>query len=163
VEGRAKKAMMVTQILCAIDDTEHSERAAEFAIDLARQLSAKLVFFMVNPAVLPSPRGARVYLWADDYIRSYLDEAFRRARRAGVVHVTGESVQANSVASSIVARADFHHADFIVVGASGNRGLAELFRRPVSRRVADAANCPVLIIGRVRNRERRFYSAREAA
>jgi hypothetical protein len=35
---------MVTQILCAIDDTESSEKAADFAIGLARQLSAGLVF-----------------------------------------------------------------------------------------------------------------------
>jgi nucleotide-binding universal stress UspA family protein len=147
-----KKAIMVTQILCAIDDAEHSETAAEFAIDLARRLSAKLVFQMVNPAVLPSPRGAPVYLWTDDYIRGYLEEALRRARQAGVGLATCETARANSIPDSIVACADFHEADLIVIGASGRRTIADLFRRPVSRIVADTANCPVLIIRRVRNR-----------
>jgi nucleotide-binding universal stress UspA family protein len=143
---------MVTQILCAIDDTEQSETAAEFAIDLARQLSARLVFQMVNPAVLPGPRGAPVYLWTDDYIRGYLDEAFRRARRAGVRLVNCETGHGISIGESIVACADFHEADFIVIGARGRRRIADLFRRSVSRVVADTANCPVLIIRQVRNR-----------
>jgi nucleotide-binding universal stress UspA family protein len=146
-----KKAIMVTQILCAIDDAEHSETAAEFAIDLARQLSAMLVFQMVNPAVLPSPRGAPVYLWEDNYIRGYLDEAFRRARQSGVSLVTCETGRANSIAKSIVACADFHEADFIVIGARGRRRIIDLFRRSLSRVVADTANCPVLIIRQVRN------------
>jgi nucleotide-binding universal stress UspA family protein len=146
---------MVSQILCAIDDADHSATAADYAIDMARQLSAKLIFHMVNPAVLPSPRGAPVYLWADDYVRFYLDEAFRRARRADVSQVMCETERATCVADSIIARADLHAVDFIIVGASSRRdGIMSLFRRPVSRRVADAANCPVLIIRRVRDRRR---------
>jgi nucleotide-binding universal stress UspA family protein len=156
---------MLTQILCAIDDAPHSETAAEFAIDLARQLSAKLVFHMANPAVLPSPRGAPVYLWSDDYIRSYLDEAFRRAKQAGVSEVTCETERANKVADSIVSRADLHGADFIVVGASGQARLVDLFRRPVSRLVTEMANCPVLVVRHVRLLRRRqdSLSYRQAA
>lgn len=156
---------MVIQILCAIDDAPHSETAAEFAIDLARQMSARLIFHMANPAVLPSPRGARVYLWTDDYIRSYLDEALRRARRAGVDHVNCETERVTQVAASIVARADLHRADFIVVGASGQARLIDLFRRPVSRAVADMANCPVLVVRHVRHLRQRTESLpyREAA
>lgn len=154
---------MVTRILCAIDDEEHSETAAEFAIELARQLSARLVFQMVNPAVLPGPRGAPVYLWADDYIGGYLDEALRRARQAGVGRVTCETARATSIAGSIVACADFHEVDFIVVGANGRSRIVDLFRQPVSRVVADTANCPVLIIRHVRNRRQGSLPYPEAA
>jgi nucleotide-binding universal stress UspA family protein len=156
---------MVTQILCAIDDAPHSETAAEFAIGLARQLSARLVFHMANPAVLPSPRGAPVYLWTDDYVRSYLDEASRRARRSGVNQVTCETEHANQVADAIVARADLHGADFIVVGASARSRFVDLFRRPVSRLIADSAHCPVLVVRHVRPLWRRHepVSYHEAA
>lgn len=149
---------MVIQILCAIDDAAHSEAAAEFAIDLAKQMSARLIFHMANPAVLPSPRGAAVYLWSDDYIKTYLDEAFRRARRAGVNHVACETERASQVSDSIVARADHHGADFIVVGASAETRLVDLFRRPVSRLVADTAHCPVLVVRHVRDFRRRGES-----
>jgi nucleotide-binding universal stress UspA family protein len=160
-----KETTMITQILCAIDDAEHSETACEFAIDLARQLSAKIVFHMVNPAVAPSPRGAAVYLWSNNYIDGYLDEARRRAWRAGIEQVTCESARANSIAHSIVACADSHAVDFIVVGASGKRRMIDWFRRPVSRLVADTAHCPVFIIGHVRSVSLRgFYPLhREAA
>jgi nucleotide-binding universal stress UspA family protein len=144
---------MVTQILCAIDDAAYSEVAAEFAIDLARQMSAQLVFHMVNPAVLPGPRGAPVYLWTEDYIKGYLAEAFRRAKRAGVGRVTCETESATSIAGSIVASADFHEADVIVVGASDQNRIVDWFRRRVSRVVADTAHCPVLVIRQVRNQQ----------
>jgi len=149
---------MITRILCAIDDTERSEAAAEFAIDLARQLSARLIFHMVNPAVLPSARGARVYLWEESYIRSYLGEALRRARRAGIVQVACETERAVSVVQSIVACADAHAVDLIVVGASGHGGIIDLFRRPVSKAVTDSANCPVLAVRRVRRKLPRAYN-----
>src|SRR5262245_16720164 len=156
---------MVTQILCAIDDAPHSETAAEFAIDLAKQLSARLVFHMANPAVLPSPRGAAVYLWTDDYIKAYLDEAFRRARRAGVDQVTCETERTDHVADAIVARADLHKSDFIVVGATGQARFIDLFRRPVSRLVADMAHCPVLVVRHVRHlrRPQESFPYRKAA
>ena len=143
---------MVTRILCAIDDTDHSETAAEFAISLASQLSARLTFYMVNPAILPSSRGVPVYLWSDDYIGGYLDEALRRARRAGLYHVTGETQRADSVADSIVAFADLDEADLIVVGAGSHGRIIDMLRRSVSRAVADAAQCPVLIVRHFRDR-----------
>lgn len=142
---------MVTQILCAIDDTEHSERAAEFAISLAGQLSAKLTFYMVNPAVLPGPLGPPAHLWTDDYIRGYLDEALRRAVAAGLRGVRCETRRADSIAEAVVACADLHQADLIVVGACGRHHIVDSVRRTVSRLVADTANCPVLIVRRLRD------------
>jgi nucleotide-binding universal stress UspA family protein len=141
---------MVTQILCAIDDTEHSERAADFAIDLARKLSAKLIFYMVNPAVLPGPLGPPVYLWTDDYIKGYLDEALRRAVAAGLQGVRCMTNRADSIAEAIVACADLYQADLIIVGACGERHLIDSLRRTVSRIIADTANCPVLIVRQLR-------------
>lgn len=147
---------MVTQILCAMNDTHHSENAAEFAITLARQLSAKLLFYMVNPAVLPGPRGAPVYLWADDYVNGYLDEAIRRARKGGVVCASCETQRATSIAHAIVSHADLCEADLIVVGAGVRNRIMNLFQRPsVSRVVIETANCPVLIVRSVRDRRPR--------
>jgi nucleotide-binding universal stress UspA family protein len=144
---------MVSEIVCAVDDTEYSETAAEFAIQLASQLPARLTFYMVNPSVLPSPRGAPVYLWTDEYVRDLLDEAFRRAKQAGVDRVVCKTARAVSVARSIVDFAESRDADFIVIGASRHGGMISLLRQPISRRVADTAPCPVLIIGQVRNRD----------
>jgi nucleotide-binding universal stress UspA family protein len=142
---------MAVKILCAIDDAGHSEQAAEVAIGLAKQMSAKLVFYMVNPAVLPG-RGTPVYLWKDDYIQGYLDEALRRARRVGLFDVTCVTDRATSIAEAIVICADRHDADLIVVGACNQRRVIDLIRQSVSRAVANTANCPVLTVKHVRTR-----------
>jgi nucleotide-binding universal stress UspA family protein len=101
---------------------------------------------MVNPTVLGGPQGAPVYLWKGDYIRGYLDEALRRARKAGLQRVSCETHRATSVAYSIVTCADLYEADLIVVGASSQRRIIDFLRRTVSRAVADTASCPVLIV-----------------
>jgi nucleotide-binding universal stress UspA family protein len=137
---------MVTQILCAIDDTKPSENAADFAIGLASQLSAGLVFYMVNPATPSRLRGIPAYLWTDDYIRSHLDEALRRARQARLQCVSCETHRATSVAPAIVTCADLYEADLIVVGVGSQRRIFNFLRRSVSRAVADTASCPVLIV-----------------
>jgi len=140
---------MMTQILCAIDDTKPSENAADFAISLASQLSAGLVFYMVNPAIPSRLRGIPGNLWPDNYIRGHLDEALRRARQAGLQRVSCETHRATSVASAVVTCADLYEADFIVVGASSQRRIFDFFRRTVSRAVAETASCPVLIVRHV--------------
>jgi nucleotide-binding universal stress UspA family protein len=139
----------MTQILCAIDDTKPSENAADFAISLASQLSAGLVFYMVNPAIPSRLRGIPAHLWTDNYIRGHLDEALRRARQAGLQRVSCETHRATSVASAIVTCADLYEADLIVVGASSQRRIFDFLRRTVSRAVADTASCPVLIVRHV--------------
>lgn len=141
---------MINQILCAIDDSEHSEMAAEFAISLATQLSAKLTFCMVNPAVLPGPIGTPVYLWTDDYIEGYLEEARRRAVAAGLHAVRCETQCAESVPEAVVACANLSQADMVVVGASRQHSILDTLRRTVSRAIAETANCPVLVVGQLR-------------
>jgi len=143
---------VVTQIFCAIDDMEPSENAADFAISLASQLSAGLVFYMVNPATASRLHETQTYLWTDSYVKGHLDEAARRARQAGLRRVSCETHRATSVASAIVTCADLYEADLIVVGASSRRRIVDFFRRTVSRVVADTASCPVLIVRHVRGR-----------
>ena len=137
---------MIAQILCAIDDTESFRNAADFAIGLASQLSARLVFCMVNPATVSPLRSIPGYLWTDDYIRNHLDEALRRARQAGLQQVVCETHRATSVAYGIVTCADLHEADLVVVGASSEPRIIDFVRRTVSRTVADTASCPALIV-----------------
>ena len=141
---------MVKEILCAIDDMEYSEKAADFAIGLAKQLSAKIIFYMINPAVLPGPLGPPVHLWTDDYIQGYLNEALRRALAAGLQGARCVTNRADSISEAIVAYAERHQVDLIVVGACRERHLMDSLRGTVSRTVADNANCPVLVVRQVR-------------
>lgn len=138
-------------ILCAIDDQCQSEHAVEAAIDLAKETAASLIFYMVNPAVLPGPRGPEVYLWDASFIKSYLDEASRRARMAGLLDVKCTTDRARVVSEAIVRRAKQHYADFIVVGAERRSRIAEFLHGSVPQEIVKQANCPVLIVQQRRN------------
>ena len=93
---------MTLKILCAIDDEEHSWRAASVGIDLAKRLSAELMLCMINPVVLPG-RGPIVYRWTESYLDQVLNEVVRRARRLGLWDVRRKTGRAIFVADGIVA------------------------------------------------------------
>src|SRR5262245_45301118 len=141
---------MTTKLLCGIDGQEHSERAAAVACELTNRLRAELTLFMANPALLA--RGGRVYLWSNEYIKKVLDEAFRKAKWSGVLDVKCESRCAVSIADSIVAYADEHEVDYVVIGARDRPGILRVLSGSVSKEVTAKANCPVLIVRRVRER-----------
>ena len=141
---------MTTRILCAIDGQEHSARAAAVAFELTNRLSAELTLFMANPALLA--RGGRVYLWSNDYVEKILDKAFRRAKWSGVLNVKCESECTVSIADSIVAYADEHEVDYVVIGARDRLGVLRVLSGSVSKEVTAKANCPVLIVRRARRR-----------
>ncbi len=141
------------KILCGIDGQAHSARAAGVAAELAKTLNAQLTLYMVNPAV--PGRGARLYLWSDEYLLMTLDEMKRRATWAGAPAVACRSRRAGDVADAIVDYADRHEVDYIVVGASGRPGILKVLSGSVSREVVAKANCPVIVVRRTRAPQKR--------
>lgn len=142
---------MKARILCCIDNGEAAALALAAAVRLARDLNGALVFFSVNP-FLPS-RGAPICLWPDSYVSGLLDAAVRKARWAGVTHVEQERCRALDVAKAIVAHADENEIDYIVLGTRDRSGVARAFGGSVSRPVVAQANCPVLVVRRIREKQ----------
>lgn len=136
------------KILCAIDGKDYSLRAARVACDLAKRLGAELNICMVNP-LLPG-RGPPIYLWPEEYIAGVLADASRKAAWAGVRAVKSGTWHALSVSDAIAHYADQEDVDYIVIGASDRSGLSKALNGSVSRELAQKANCPVLIVHRVR-------------
>lgn len=139
---------MAIQILCGINGQEPSIRAARAAFDLTTQLSAELILCMVNP-IVPG-RGAAIHLWPEEHIDRILEEAVCQAKWAGVTTVKSETWHAISVADSIVSYADVRDMDYIVVGASDRPGIVKALSGSVSRGIVAKANCPVLVVRRIR-------------
>jgi nucleotide-binding universal stress UspA family protein len=71
--------------------------------------------------------------------------AERRAKEKGVVDVLVE-VEEGPVARTIVARAQHHGVDMIVVGSRGMGNIEATLRGGVSHRVELLAKCPVLTV-----------------
>jgi nucleotide-binding universal stress UspA family protein len=145
---------MSLKILCAIDDREPSRRAASVAIDLTRRLSAKLILCMINPAVLPG-RGPIIYLWTEKNMNQVIDNVMRSARVSGLWDVRGETGRAIFAADGVVDCADACEADYIIVGASDRSAIMQALSGSVSREISLKANCPVLIVRRIRGQPNR--------
>jgi nucleotide-binding universal stress UspA family protein len=136
------------KILCAIDGKDYSLRAAPVAADLAKRLNAELTICMVNP--LMAGRGAPIYVWTEDYIAKTLADATRKATWSGVKAVKSETWRTASVSAAIAEYADQEEIDYIVIGASDRSWITKVLSGSVSLELAQKANCPVLIVHRVR-------------
>jgi nucleotide-binding universal stress UspA family protein len=136
---------MLTRVFCAIDDQEHSGRAVNTAIDIARTMSSTLIFFMANPAVMPG-RGPQIYLWTKKYIEGYFDQARRRARQSGVFDTQCITKNATDVTAAILLEAENTNADYIVVGSNYRPGPFRSWKYSITREVAARAHCPTIIV-----------------
>jgi len=135
------------KILCGIDGKDYSLRAARVACDLAKRLDAALTICMVNP-LLPG-RGPPIYLWPEEYVAAVLGDVSRKAAWSGV-KAKSETWHALAVSDSIASYADQEDIDYIVIGASDRSGISRVLSGSVSRELPRKANCPVLIVHRVR-------------
>ena len=136
------------RILCAIDGKDYSLRAALVASDLAKRLSAELTICMLNP-LMPG-RGPPLYLWPEEYVAKVLADAIRKATWAGVKAVKSKTWHTACVSAAIAEYADQEEIDYIVVGASDRSWITKVLSGSVSRELTQKANCPVLIVHRVR-------------
>ncbi|WP_119303385.1 universal stress protein [Dongia deserti] len=138
---------MAFRILCGIDGQEPSIKGTRAAFDLAVQSGAELSICMVNPIV---PGRAVITRWPQEHINRVLDEAVCHAKWAGVLKVKSETWNAIDVAESIISYADAHNVDLIVAGVSDRSSMIRALRGSVARELIARANCPVLMVRRLR-------------
>ncbi len=141
----ANGSEMLKRIFCAIDDQEHSGRAVDTAIDIARTMSSALIFFMVNPAIMPG-RGPMISRWTKDYINGYFAQARARAKQSGVFDTRCITKNANDITDAILLEAEKANADFIVVGSNSRPGPFRNWKYSITREVAAKAPCPTIIV-----------------
>lgn len=141
--------MAFKHILVATDFSDCSQHALDLGLDLAQQFDAQLT--LVHTWEIPSlGYGAAMYIPGDvftpieqaaqaqlDTVTKAVQEKFPRAKsvlRAGVAW--GE----------IIAAAESCHADLIVVGTHGRRGVSRALLGSVAERVVRLSPVPVLTV-----------------
>jgi nucleotide-binding universal stress UspA family protein len=112
-------------------------------------MHASLTFCMVNP-LMPG-RGPPIAIWSDFHVGKILDQASGRAAFRGVRAVRTDTWCAMSVPDSIVAYADKEEIDLIIVGSRDRSALARALGSSVSRELLRKANCPILLVNRMRD------------
>lgn len=142
------------KVLLAIDGSEFSESASRM---LAVQLSAPkievLVMQAVEPLVFSNPPQMAAGYTPEMGVR--LQEQIKQAkdtteRAAQVLRAAGFKVNVrvveNEIRTAILDVAAEWHADLIVLGSHGKKGLRKFLLGSVAEYVARHASCSVLIV-----------------
>lgn len=147
---------MIKKVLVAVDGSENSLRALDFALDLAEKYRASVLILNVFqlPAMYSSPDDPDVYsssraAFVRDLQRLHhesLAKASAKARRLKPDLEVDAKLKEGEPAAQIVETADEGGFDVIVVGHRGMGRFSEVFLGGVSERVAHMAKCAVVII-----------------
>lgn len=139
----------IKKILIPTDGSNHSIRAAEYGISIAKAVGAQLlVVFVVDDLVLDQISKITDREIAERALRhdgqGYLDYVADLADKEGVTSscliVEGRPFE------GIVRLAKDSNVDLIVMGTYGRRGAERLLIGSVAERVIEYATCPVLVV-----------------
>lgn len=139
--------MIPTNILVPIDFTVYSTQALDYACDLAARLGARIHVVNAIGATLPELSVALT----DQMIASLRDnnvttldkliEPRRTQAEFGEITVVDGDAR-----DAILQAARAVHADLIVIGTHGRRGLSRVLLGSVAEDVLRRAPCPVLAV-----------------
>jgi nucleotide-binding universal stress UspA family protein len=127
--------MEFRKILVPVDFSDHSRRALECAIALARSCKAKLVIvhaYLDIPTVMREQGTHQLFQWVSV------------ARDAGLE--ADGSLSRASPAAAIEKAARSAGADLIVMGTHGYTGLKHAILGSVAERTIRTAPCPVVVV-----------------
>ncbi|MGD8507032.1 MAG: universal stress protein [Candidatus Bathyarchaeota archaeon] len=149
---------MFEKILVPLDGSEHSVRASDNAVKIAKKFNGKITLIHVYSGMNPVFVSAitRETGIPDPKFLSKLDEAAREAGANiladGEERAKAEGVQVETLLSAghtveeILKTSKEGRFDLIVIGARGLSSIKEIFLGSVSHGVIIHARCPVLVV-----------------
>ena len=138
---------MFKNIILAIDGSEYSLRALEYARSLALNYKASLWLvhvFSHTSDLLGYQDFEKLYAKRKSAGQSILDEA--RAKLGDADFEVHAELVEGSDAEAILTLAEKHNADLIVMGTRGFGAVKGLLVGSVSRKVIHLAQCPVMVV-----------------
>ncbi|RAI03195.1 universal stress protein UspA [Acuticoccus sediminis] len=145
---------MFKRILVPCDGSTHASQALEKAVELQKLTGSELLlltvyrhysylestFSMVRPSEPES---------MDDVMREYAEDIGRKTKERAIALGADRPrgfVKNGPVARSIVAFAEEHGCDLVVIGKRGLGSIEEYLLGSVSHKVTGLARCPVLVV-----------------
>lgn len=137
---------MFTNILLAVDTSEHSRRTVTTAEELARTTGGEVHVFHVRPLV-SAGRGGLQDLDMTEHERNIADEVCRELKDAGIDASFSRVASYHGDTGRLIAQvAKERSADLIVVGSRGHSEIPSILLGSVASKVVHLASCPVLIV-----------------
>jgi nucleotide-binding universal stress UspA family protein len=145
---------MFYNILVPLDGSEHAYRTLEYAAGLAKQFDSQVnvlsVFrhhsYIEASISMVRPREPENL---DDVLSAYAKEVVARGKtilqEQGVEKIRG-FIRMGKPSKKILAFAEKHEIDLIIIGSQGNENLSGYLLGGVSHKVTGLAKCPVMVI-----------------
>lgn len=143
----------IKRVLCPVDFSDHSRRALDHAVAIARWYDAEVtvlhVAFAVPLALGPDAPAPVPTLTAAErqYIADHIARLVESARPEGVRIATAVRYGRNA-AEEIQREADAIRADLVTLGTHGRSGFSRLLLGSVTEKVLRMVACPVLTVPR---------------
>jgi nucleotide-binding universal stress UspA family protein len=144
------KALGVTNILVAVDFSDCSKAALDYAAVLARNVGATLTLVhVVEPYVYPEDLSAGLTIEQVDarWMRTAREKLEELRRQTSTEKILSNVIVTMGPAwRQIVETAKSRHADLIVTGTHGYTGLTHVVLGSTAERVVRHAGRPVLVV-----------------
>ena len=145
----------MNKILVAVDFSANSRKTIRFAIQMASQSKAEIIFFHLVGLLAPTSDAT----WDYTYYSQFQEEELQRSKNHLVklikevynsklpsgVKYTCVSQSGNDIADQIISYAQKHKIDFICTGARGTGVMAKLFGTVAQHLITDSP-IPVFVI-----------------
>lgn len=147
--------MSVNRILVAVDGSEHSRKAVDLAVDLAKKWGSEIyLIHVLEEKKVPDEfrEFARVErVPVSEYFNlvcqtsGFLGEAEAKAKAAGIWKVERICAQGNP-ADEIISAAEKYKVDMVVMGNRGLGGFSKAIMGSVSTKVCNHAHCTCIAV-----------------
>ena len=138
---------MFNNILLAVDGSEYSHRAIEYARSLTERYEANLWIvhvFSHTSDLLGYQDFEKLYAKRKSAGQAVLDSA--KKILGSTTFKVHEELMEGSEAEAILAVAENHRADLIVMGTRGFGAVKGMLVGSVSRKVIHLSTCPVMVV-----------------
>jgi nucleotide-binding universal stress UspA family protein len=135
--------------MVAVDGSEHSLKAAEYALEVAKSFNAKL--FAVTITSIPQSYQIKQEEVLEeskemDDSRAWL-EKFSREAKTDKIELKTELINSHRPVDYVILEyAEEKNIDLIVVGTRGRSGFKKLLLGSIASSVVTYAHCPVMVI-----------------
>jgi nucleotide-binding universal stress UspA family protein len=146
--NKVSQKITFQKILVAIDGSEPSMDAAEYAISISKEYNADLYALYVIRAdvdlfgVHPNSEYTRTM---ENEGEKYLDKVKSKAAEKNI-QIKSHIIASINITGGIVDFAEENNIDLIVIGTRGSSGFKKLLLGSVAANTITYAHCPVMVV-----------------
>jgi len=137
-----------SRIMVAIDGSEHSLKAAEYAFEVAKSFSAQLFAVTVTSVPQYQIKQEEVLEESKEMAdsRAWL-ETFSHEAKENNIELKKELISSHRPVDYVILEyAEEKNIDLIVVGTRGRSGFKKLLLGSIASSVVTYAHCPVMVV-----------------